>query len=190
VRIIADLCLTSLAAITLSACSIDKMRADLEAAPALMDEALNQQKLALENGCLAAVFDGKPLADLMAATPNAKSVPVSQTGSPAATAAWKIGNSNQTYVMQLPNGACSASVTLGDPQRLYDEAIALAQKRATFRKGKVDTSERGDAERTSFCSEGAYPYVFVIYKRTTGSRGAFLVNVFKAQGAQFSACTP
>jgi hypothetical protein len=66
----------------------------------------------------------------------------------------------------------------------------LIQARGAFTKGKVDTSERGDAERTAWCTAGPYPYVAVFYRRTTGTRGAFLANVFKAQGAAFSACQP
>jgi hypothetical protein len=81
--------------------------------------ALIAQKQAFDGGCLTHVFEGKPLADVMAAIPNAKSIPVRDSGSPTATAAWKLDGPNSVTVMQLPNGAaCSASVMMGDPQRL------------------------------------------------------------------------
>jgi hypothetical protein len=181
-----------LAVLALSGCAgaVDAMRASVEGGESTMGPALAQQKQALDGGCLANAFEGKSLRELMAATPDAKQVPVKETGSPTATAAWKIGPANPTYVMQLPDGACSASVTLGNPQQLYDAALALLQARAAFTRGQVDTSAKGDAERTTFCTAGAYPYVVAIYKRTTGSRAAFLANVFKAQGVTFSACRP
>lgn len=181
-----------LALLGLSACgsTLDSMRNNVEGAETTMGPALAQQKLAFDGGCLASIIDGKPLDGLMAATPSARSVPVSETGSPSATSAWRIGEQNQTFVMLLPGGACSASVTMGDPQRLYDAAVAMMLARAQFTKGQVDGSGDGQAERTSWCTAGAFPYVVAIYKRTTGRRAAFLANVFKAQGATFSSCNP
>jgi hypothetical protein len=181
-----------LAVVALSGCSgmVDSMRQSVESGESTMGPALEQQKQALDGGCLASIMDGKPLSEVMAAAANAKSVPPKDTGSPTATAAWRIGPANPTYVMELPGGACSASVMLGDPQRLYDAAVALIQARGTFTLGKVDTSAKGDAQRTAWCTSGPNPYVVAIYKRTTGTRDAFLANIFKAQGAQFSACRP
>lgn len=181
-----------LALLGLSACGsmMDNMRNDLESTETITGPALAQQRLALDGGCLAAVMDGNPLPGLMAATPGARSVQARETGSPTATSAWRIGEENQTYVLMLPDGACSASVSMGDPQRLHDAAVAMIQARAQFKRGAIERSADGLAERTAWCTAGPYPYVVAIYKRTTGSRAAFLANVFKAQGATLSACNP
>lgn len=183
-----------LSALVVSACSTDGLTDSLrqiEYNEQTTGPALTAQKLAFDGGCLSYVIGGRPLRDLMAAMPEAKSVPVSETRSPTATEAWKIGTLNAVYVMQLPNGAsCSASVMMGDPQRLYDAAVTLMQARGAFIKGQVDTSERGDAERTTWCTAELNPYVVVLYRRTTGTRAAFLANAFKAQGATFSPCRP
>jgi len=182
--------LACLSALVFSACSTDAIR-EIENNESTTGPALAAQKLAFDGGCLSYVFGGKPLRDVMAAMPEAKSVPVKDTRSPTATEAWRIGSLNRVFVMQLPNGtACSASVMLGDPQRLHDAAVTLIQSRAAFTRGTVDTSERGDAEREAWCTAGPYPHVVVLYRRTTGTRDAFLANVFKAQGATFSACRP
>jgi hypothetical protein len=181
------ICLFALAA---SACTVDGMR-QIENNEDVTGPALAAQKQALDGGCLSYVFEGKPLRDLMSAMPDAQSIPVKDTRSPTAIEAWKVGDRNQVFVMQLPNGvSCSASVLMGDPQRLHDAAVAMMQSRGAFTKGRVDTSERGDAERSAWCTAGLNPYVMVLYRRTTGSRDAFLANVFKAQGATFSACRP
>jgi len=181
--------LTSMGFLALCACSTDAMREDLESVESITGPALELQKKTLDGGCLTYVFGGKPLRDVMAAMPDAKSIPPRSTGSPTATEAWRVGSQNLAYVMQLPNGtSCSASVQLGDPQRLYEAAVAMVQAHGAFSKGLVDASEKRDAERTTWCTSGPYPYVAVFYKRTSGSRHAFLANVFKAQGAQFSAC--
>lgn len=184
-RFLIGLCL-----IAASGCSIDSLR-EFENKEDVTGPALVAQKQAFDGGCLTYVFEGKPLADVMAAMPNAKSIPVKESGSPTATAAWRVGDRNSVIVMQLPNGvACSASVMYGDPQRLSDAAVDMIQARGAFTKGKVDPSERGDAERTAWCTAGPYPYVVPIYRRTTGTRVAFLANVFKAQGAALSSCRP
>ncbi len=183
-------CLAVLAA---SACTgmVDSARLDLESSGTIMRPALALQKQALDGGCLTSIMEGKPLRDLMAAMPDAKPiVPASKTGSPTATDAWRISTQNIAYVMLLPGGACSMSIEMGNPQQLSDAALALMQARAAFTRGQVDTSAKGDAERTTYCTPGAYPYVVVIYKRTTGRRAAFLANVFKAQGVAFSSCRP
>lgn len=186
----AALLLASLGVAPLTACTstVDNARNYLEGAPATMSEALANQKQALGDGCLASVFGDKPLGSRMAAQVYAKEIPPKDTGSPTAIAAWQLESANTTYVMGLPGGACSMSVMRGDPQQLYDAAVALIQTRAAFQQGKTDTAERGDAQRTTWCTAGPYPYVAVFYKRTTGRRVAFLANVFKAQGVALSAC--
>lgn len=182
--------LICLSALVVAACSIDGLR-QIETNEETTGPALAAQKQALDGGCLTYVFDSKPLGEIMSAMPDARSVPVKDTRSPTATEAWRIGDRNSIFVMQLPNGvACSMSVLMGDPQRLYDQAVTLIQSRGAFTRGTVDVSERGDAERTAWCTAGPYPYVVVLYRRTTGTRDAFLANVFKAQGATFSACRP
>jgi hypothetical protein len=182
--------LACLGATLLAACTsmIDDMRNDVEGTPTLMAEARANQKLALAEGCLASVFGDKPLRSIMAAQVYAKEIPAKDTGSPTAVAAWRLDSANTTYIMDLPGGACSMSVRMGDPQQLYDAGVALIQTRGAFVQGMTDTAERGDAQRTVWCTAGPYPHVAVFYKRTTGRRDAFLANVFKAQGATFSAC--
>lgn len=189
-RSIACLASCCLAATSIVACTsmIDDMRNDVEGTPTVMAEALANQKLALNDGCLASIFGNQPLRLMMEAQEHAKAFPPKDTGSPTAVAAWRLDGSNTTYVMELPAGACSVSVMMGDPQQLYDAAVVLVQTRGAFTQGKVDTSESGDAQRTTWCTAGLYPYVAVFYKRTTGRRPAFLANVFKAQGATFSSC--
>lgn len=183
---------TGIALFGLSACGsmMDQMRNDVEATETITGPALAQQKLAFDSGCLASIMEGKPLAGLIETLPGARPVPVGETGSPTATSAWRIGEENQTYVMLLPDGACSASVTMGDPQRLHDAAVAMIQARGKFALGQVDRSGDGQAERSAWCTSGPYPYVVAIYKRTRGARTAFLANVFKARGATFQACNP
>ncbi len=175
---------------TLTACTsmVDDARNYVEGAPASMAEALANQKQALGDGCLASIFGATPLRTIMAPQINAKEIPPRDTGSPTAVAAWRLDSANTTYVMDLPGGACSLSVRMGDPQQLYDAGVALMQTRGAFVQGMTDTAERGDAQRTVWCTAGACPYVAVFYKRTTGRRDAFLANVFKAQGAAFSTC--
>jgi hypothetical protein len=179
-----------LVAASLAGCTsmIDDMRNDVEGTPTVMAEAQANQKLALVDGCLASVIDGKPLRSVMATHAYAKEIPVKDTGSPTAIAAWRLDSANTTYVLELPNEGCSLSVMRGRPQQLYDAAVALIQTRGAFVQGMIDTAERGDAQRTTWCTAGPYPYVAVFYKRTTGRRVAFLANVYKAQGATFSAC--
>ena len=183
--LLASLCLTPVAACT---SMIDDMRNDLEGTPTQMAEALANQKLALKDGCLASIIGNQPLASIMGTQGYAKEIPPKDTGSPTAIAAWRLDSANTTYVMGLPGGACSVSVMRGDPQKLYDAAVALIQTRGAFQEGKTDTAPRGDAQRTTWCTAGLYPYVAVFYKRTTGTRVAFLANVYKAQGATFSSC--
>ena len=171
-----------------AACSIDEMR-KVENNEETTGPALIALKRAVNDGCLAYVFGQTPLADVMKAMPDARAIPTSESGSPTATAAWQIGQRNRVLVMQLPNGvACSASVMMGDPQRLHDAAVQLLQARAAFTAGQVDMSEHRDAGRSAWCTPAPYPFVAVIYRRTTGTRTAFLMNVFKAQGITFSAC--
>ncbi len=182
--------LSLLALATTGACSVDGLR-KMESNEDITGPALVQEKQVFDDGCLAYVFSDKALADVMAAMPDAVSIPPKDTGSPTATAAWKVGSRNQAYVMQLPNGrSCSASILYGDPQRLYDAAVAFIQTRGAFTKGEVDKSARGDAERTTWCTAGPYPYVAVLLRRTTGTRPAFLANVFKAQGITLNECRP
>jgi len=182
--------LPSIGAILLTACTtvIDDMRNDVEGTPTVMAEARANQKLALADGCLASVFGDKPLRSIMAAQAYAEEIPPADTGSPTAIAAWRLESANTTYVMDLPGRACSMSVMRGEPQPLYDAAVAIIQTQGDFVEGMTDTAERGDALRTTWCTVGLYPYVAVLYKRTTGRRVAFLANVYKAQGATFSAC--
>jgi len=183
--LLASLCLMPLAACT---SMIDDMRNDLEGTPTQTAEALANQKLALNDGCLASIIGGQPLGSIMATQVYAKEIPPKATGSPTAIAAWKFESADTTYVMGLPGGACSVSVMRGAPQQLYDAAVAVIQTRGAFQQGKTDTAERGDAQRTTWCTAGLYPYVAVFYKRTAGRRVAFLANVYKAEGAVFSAC--
>ena len=184
---LASICLASASACT---SMIDDMRNDVEGTPTVMAEARANQKLALADGCLASVFDDKPLRTVMAAHAYAKEISPKDTGSPTAVAAWQLDSANTSFVMELPNGGCSVSVLRGHPQQMYDAAVSLIQTRGAFVQGMTDTAERGDALRTTWCTVEPYPYVAVFYKRTTGRRVAFLANVFKAKGLMFSACRP
>jgi hypothetical protein len=187
--------LVCLSALFVSACNHDAMIDNIrgiENNESTTGPALVLQKQVFDGGCLTYVFEGKPLRDLIAAMPDAKSIPAKDAHtSPPPLEAWRVGRANPFLVEQLSGGvSCSASVNLGDPQRLHDAAVTLIQSRAAFTRGTVDRSARSDAEREAWCTSGLYPYVVVLYRRTTGSRAAFLANVFKAQGATFSACRP
>lgn len=105
-----------------------------------MAEGRANQKQALGDRCLASVFGDKPLGSIMAAQVYAKEIPPKDTGLPTAIAAWQLESANTTYVMGLPRDACSMSVMRGDPQQLYDAAVALIQTRGAFQQGMTYTN--------------------------------------------------
>lgn len=144
----------------------------------------------LDEVCLPAVMDGRPIRELAEAR---YLVPVSpaSTGSPSAVAAWRLGSWHNIHVMALPNGGCSASLEAGDADGLAAEAVRMLQARAAFAPGLVTTTADGNAENTAWCTpEARRPVVAGVVRRTGGRRVALLLNVFRAQDARPAFCPP
>lgn len=138
--------------------------------------------------CLAAVMDGRPIADLAAAR-RLTAVSPRSTGSPAAVAAWWLASYSNVYVMALPGGGCSASVEAGDPADLNAAALALMQARAAFAPAPAERTN--GADRTAWCTaEADRPVVVALLQKVEGRRDAFVANVFRASGPRPAFCPP
>lgn len=138
--------------------------------------------------CLAAVMDGRSIEDRALAN-HLVEVDARSTGSPTAERAWRLGSWSYVYVMELPNGACSASVQAGDAEAMNAAALEDMAARAPFTAGRRDTSN--GAERTAWCTaETQRPVVAVLLKKLRGRRDAFVANVFRAQADRPPFCTP
>lgn len=147
-------------------------------------------KVVLEEICLPAIMDGRSIRELAEAR-YLRAVPPRSTGSPSAVAAWRLASWHEIYVMELPNGGCSASLEAGEADDLATEAAAMIKARAAFSPGLVMPTADGNAENAAWCSpEATRPVVAGILRRTGGRRVALLVNVFRAQNARPPFCPP
>ena len=146
--------------------------------------------MVLDEICLPAIMEGRSIRELAEAR-YLRSVEPRTTGSPSAVAAWRLASWHEIYVMELPNGGCSASLEAGDADDLAADALTMIKARAAFAPGLVAPSADGDAENTAWCSpEAIRPVVAGIVRRTGGRRVALLVNVFRAQNARPPFCPP
>jgi hypothetical protein len=145
-------------------------------------------KVALDEVCLPAVMEGRPIRDLAEAR-YLRAVAPRSTGSPTAVAAWRLASWHEVHVMELPNGGCSASLEAGDADALYAEAVAMINARAAFAPGLATPTADRNGENVAWCSpEATRPVIAGIVRRTQGRRAALLVNVFRAQGARPPFC--
>ena len=143
----------------------------------------------LDEVCLPAVMDGRPVGDLAEAR-YLRPVPPASTGSPMAVAAWRLASWHDIYVMELPNGGCSASIEAGDADALATGAVALLKARAAFAAGAVTPTADGRAENTAWCTpETRRPVVAGVVRRTGGRRVALLLNLFRAGDARPPFCS-
>ena len=74
--------------------------------------------------CLPAILENQSI-ETLALQRFMRPVGVRETGSDQAVAAWRLASYSEVYVMQLPNGGCSASVDAGDPDALNARALEL-----------------------------------------------------------------
>jgi len=138
--------------------------------------------------CMTAVRDGASI-EALALDHWLRPVPPRSTGSPTATAAWRLASYSKVFVVSLPNGGCSASVEGGDPEALREAAVALTARYGTFVEGQTIPGD--DNTRTAWCTgEARRPMIAVLVKRTEGRRPAFVANVFRAEDDRPSFCTP
>lgn len=145
-------------------------------------------RVALEEVCLPAILEDRPIGPLAEAR-YLRAVAPRSTGSPQATAAWRLGSWHEVFVMQLPNGGCSLSLEAGDAEALASEAQSMLLARAQFTQGQSLPSADGNAINTAWCTpEPHRPVVAGIVKRTGGRRVALLINVFRAQDARPEFC--
>jgi hypothetical protein len=146
-------------------------------------------KVALDEVCLPAILDNRPISELAEAR-YLVSVPPRSTGSSQATAAWRLGSWHEIYVMQLPNGGCSVSLEAGNAQDLAASAVEMAQARTAFTRGLVTPARNGEAENTAWCSAGNdRPVVVGVMRKLSGRGPALMVNVFRAEAARPSFCS-
>jgi hypothetical protein len=144
--------------------------------------------VALGEVCLPAMLDGAVLAERAEAR-YLQPVSPRSTGSPSATAAWRLGSWHSIYVMALPNGGCSVSLEAGDPDDLYAQAVGMLQARGGFSQGASLATPDGQAINTAWCTPDARrPLVVGLMRRTSGRRVALLANVFRAQDGRPSFC--
>lgn len=147
-------------------------------------------KVVVDEVCLPAIIENRPIGELAEAR-YLWPVPPASTGSPSATAAWRLGSWHRIYVMQLPNGGCSASVDAGDADDLAAATVAMAQARAPLARGLTLSARDGEAENVAWCTpEADRPLVVGVLRKLSGSGPALVVNVFRAQGARPSFCAP
>ncbi len=145
-------------------------------------------KVAFDEVCLPAVLEGRSLEDL---AHQRYLVPVNprSTGSPTATAAWRLASYSHVYVVALPGGGCSVAVEGGDPEGLNAAAIAMMKAWAAFAPAAPEPTADGKAERTAWCTpEANRPYFIALLRRTSGRRNALVANVQRAQGLRPSFC--
>lgn len=184
--------ITSLAAtgLLLSACAGSPAGATGDGAPpwSSLTSPTAALKVALDEVCLPAILDGRPIGDV-AEESYLRPVPPRSTGSSQAIAAWRLASWHNVYVMQLPNGGCSVSLEAGDAGDLAAAAVAMAQARADFTQGQTVPVRNGEAENTAWCaSEADRPVVVGVLRKRSGRGPALVVNVFRAQGARPSFC--
>ncbi|MES2833201.1 MAG: hypothetical protein V4707_00685 [Pseudomonadota bacterium] len=178
------------AALLLSACASGPLPAQGDGAPpwASLTSPTAALKVVLDEVCLPAVMHGRPVAELAEAR-YMVSVPVRSTGSPMAVAAWRLGSWHDVYVMELPNGGCSASLEAGDAAGLATAAIEMLKTHGTFAAGDSMPARDGEAENTAWCTpEADRPVVVGVLRKIRGRGPALLVNVFRAQGARPPFC--
>lgn len=145
-------------------------------------------KVVLDEVCLPAVMDGRPIRELAEARYLVAVSPAS-TGSPDAVAAWRLGSWHNVYVMELPNGGCSLSLEAGDADDLAVAAVDMLKARAAFAPGLVAPTSDRNGENTAWCTpEATRPVVAGVVRRTGGRRVALLVNVFRARDARPPFC--
>ncbi|WP_425986600.1 hypothetical protein [Brevundimonas sp. TWP1-2-1b1] len=138
--------------------------------------------------CMTAVRDGSSI-EALALDHWLRPVAPRSTGSPTATAAWRLASYSTVFVVALPNGGCSASVEGGDPEALREAAVALTARHGAFVEGQTIPGD--DNSRTAWCTgEAQRPMIAVLVKRTKGRRPAFVANVFRAENDRPSFCTP
>lgn len=136
--------------------------------------------------CLTAIRDGRSV-ETLALDNWLRPVPPRSTGSPTATAAWRLASYSKVYVVTLPNAGCSASVEGGDPEGLRAAALEILAEQGGFAEGQTVAAE--DNSRTVWCTaEEVRPLVVVLVQRTRGRRPAFVANVFHAENARPSFC--
>lgn len=142
----------------------------------------------LDEVCLPAIMEGRSIRELAEAR-YLRPVSPASTGSPSAVAAWRLGSWHSIYVMELPNGGCSASLEAGDADDLAAEAVNMLKARAAFAPGRAAPTQDGNAENVAWCTpEARRPVVAGVLRRTGGRRVALLVNVFRAQDARPPFC--
>jgi hypothetical protein len=142
----------------------------------------------LDEICLPAIMDGRPIRELAEAR-YLRPVPPESTGSPSAVAAWRLASWHHIYVMELPNGGCSFSLEAGEADDLAAETVNRLKARADFAPGRVAPTADGNGENTAWCTpEMRRPVVAGVLRRTGGRRVALLVNVFRAEDARPSFC--
>ena len=147
-------------------------------------------ELVFNEVCLPAIIDNQSI-ETLALRRFMRPVSVRETGSAQAVAAWRLASYSEVYVMQLPNGGCSASVEAGDADGLNARALELLALRGSFTAGLTAEMRGGNAVNTAHCSPELDRTVVVGLIRKTGGRGpAFLANVFRAQGARPPFCPP
>ncbi|WP_293828188.1 hypothetical protein [uncultured Brevundimonas sp.] len=138
--------------------------------------------------CMTAVKDQRSIEDL-ALNHWLRAVPPRSTGSPMATAAWRLASYSNVFVLALPDGACSASVEAGDPAALRARAVDLLALHGAFQEGQTFPGD--DSRRAAWCTaEARRPLIAVLVERTRGRRPAFVANVFRAQDARPPFCAP
>ncbi|GLK49182.1 hypothetical protein GCM10017620_21550 [Brevundimonas intermedia] len=138
--------------------------------------------------CLTAVRDGTSI-EALALDHYLRPVPPRLTGSPTATAAWRLASYSKVFVVALPNGGCSASVEGGNPEGLEAAALALLPRYGDFVEGQTLPAE--DNTRTVWCTaETSRPLIVVLVRRTQGRRPAFVANIFRAESTRPSFCAP
>lgn len=99
--------------------------------------------------CMTAVRDGASI-EALALDHWLRPVSPASTGSPTATAAWRLASYSNVFVMALPDGGCSASVEAGDPQALQDAAAALTTRHGVVIRGQTVVGD--DNHRTAWCT--------------------------------------
>lgn len=184
--------ITSLAAagLLLSACAGSPAGASGDGAPPWnsLTSPMAALKVALDEVCLPAILDGRPIGEVAEAR-YLRPVPPRSTGSPQATAAWRLASWHNVYVMQLPNGGCSVSLEAGDAGELAAAAVAMAEARGNFTQGQTVPARNGEAENTAWCTpEADRPVVVGVLRKRSGRGAALVVNVFRAQGARPPFC--
>jgi hypothetical protein len=138
--------------------------------------------------CLPAILENQSI-EALALQHFMRPVGVRETGSDQAVAAWRLASYSGVYVMELPNGGCSASVDAGDPDALNDRALELLAARGTFAVGASYETRGGNAVNTAHCSpETDRPVVVGLVRKTGGRGAAFLANVFRAQNTRPPFC--